>query len=221
MKKPLKTAAWSGIITIAISALVIITAVVELVNGVKLIPLWVSPLLSLVSLVFGFLFYNGLLVLAKKFDAKLLKVMVIIGIVMIVVSGIFGFISGIVQMTSTVTALDDGSGIVTDGSVAGTDAENLEIDTTITDEQATAVVALMIILALLVFLLLIASASTILLGVGLLKIKDKVKYARTAAILNIVAGATYIILVGFLISLVAYCYQIAMLFEASKKFEKR
>jgi len=63
-------------------------------------------------------------------------------------------------------------------------------------------------------------AYSVLFGISLLKIKDKVKHGKSVGILNIVAGATYIILVGFLVRIVAYICEILLLFDAAKRFEK-
>ncbi len=61
---------------------------------------------------------------------------------------------------------------------------------------------------------------SILFGIGLIRIGDKVEKAKTAGILEIVAGATMIILVGMVIKIVAYVYEEIMLFRVSGKFEK-
>ena len=57
-------------------------------------------------------------------------------------------------------------------------------------------------------------------GMGLLKVKDRVKYAKPSGILEIIAGATLIIFIGSLITFVAQIFELIMLFSLSKKTGK-
>ena len=58
-------------------------------------------------------------------------------------------------------------------------------------------------------------------GAALLKIKDKIKYAKSAGILNIITGSTFIIGVGYIVLIATNVMEILMLFEASRMFEDR
>ena len=60
----------------------------------------------------------------------------------------------------------------------------------------------------------------ILLGVSLLKSKDKIEMSKTTGILYIISGATMIIVVGSLLLWVTHIFAALMFFKASKKFEK-
>ena len=64
----------------------------------------------------------------------------------------------------------------------------------------------------------IMSILVILVGAGLVKIGDKARMAKTTGILNILAGATYLILIGFVIRIASFILQIIMLFKASHDF---
>jgi len=60
----------------------------------------------------------------------------------------------------------------------------------------------------------------ILLGIGLLGVSKKIKYAKIAGILSIIAGVTYWIFIGYIISFVVLVFEILIFFNTSKKFEK-
>ena len=62
---------------------------------------------------------------------------------------------------------------------------------------------------------------SVLLGIGLLRLKGKVKRSYFAGILNISAGATYFIFIGMFIQIAALIVEIKMFSELSKKFEKQ
>ena len=60
----------------------------------------------------------------------------------------------------------------------------------------------------------------ILLGVSLLKLKDKIEMSKTIGILYIISASTMIIFVGSLLLLVTQIFAAIMFLKASKKFEK-
>ena len=66
----------------------------------------------------------------------------------------------------------------------------------------------------------IVGMTQIFFGMGLLKVKDRVKYAKPSGILEIIAGATLIIFIGSLITFVAQIFELIMLFSLSKKTSK-
>jgi len=69
--------------------------------------------------------------------------------------------------------------------------------------------------------LIIYSVYTIVFGIALLKLKNKLEHAKATGILMIISGATYIIFIGFVIRFVAWIFQIMLLFEASKKMKHK
>lgn len=58
-------------------------------------------------------------------------------------------------------------------------------------------------------------------GVALLKIKDKIKYAKSSGILNIVTGATMFFFIGYFVFIATAIMELLLLFEASNRFEKK
>lgn len=65
----------------------------------------------------------------------------------------------------------------------------------------------------------IAGVGAILFGIGLLKLNKKIKYAKVAGILDIIAGFTMILFIGYTLSFIAVIFEMLMLFNASKRFE--
>lgn len=204
MKYPLKVAAWSGLISFVLSIVVLIYMFsVEQFGSTSAFGL----LISLSAGVLGILFLNGFLVLGKKFNGKLLVVMTWIGIAFAVLSMIFGIFGSFADVTPGVQAQQIGA-----STSGGTNFDG---------EFGELVGALLLVVIIIwAIFTLILGAYSILFGIGLLKLKDKVQYSRVAGILEIVAGATYIILIGFLVRMVATVFEIAMMFKASEKYEK-
>ena len=60
---------------------------------------------------------------------------------------------------------------------------------------------------------------SILFGLGVKNLGGAVDYSRPVGILNVIAGATYLILIGYFVKLVAFVFEIALLFKASGKSE--
>lgn len=195
MKKPFKVAAWSGLLSFVISILMVLYLFTykDAASGSI-----ISLSGSLAGGILGILFMYGFVVLGKKFGGKLLLVMAWIGIAFAIVSLIFGLVTNIVTMSQGVGAQTD-------------------IDPDLADLALPLLIAFLVIW---IGVTLIAGTFSVLFGIGLLKLRDKVQYARVSGILEIVAGATYIILIGFLVRLVATVFEIALLFKASEKFEK-
>jgi len=202
MEKPLKVAAWSGLLSFILSAVIFLFVLTSPTQTPNVIA---SLVLSVAGGVLGLLYLNGFLVLGKKFNGKLLVVMAWIGIGFTIASLIFGVVGNLIGTAEVVSAQGSDFSIGAGGE-AGFD------DTT----------AALFIIFIIVWLVIsvVAGTYSILFGIGLLKLKGKVQYAKTAAVLEIVAGATYIILVGILVKVVAYVFEIAMFFKASEKFEK-
>jgi hypothetical protein len=201
MKRPLKVAGWCRIFSIALSA---VLWIYMLTMGVSYG--WFVILAGLVEAVLSILYRYGFVVLGKKFDSPILLVMGWIGIVLGILAGIFGLVEGILARAGMATAQLTESAVAT----GATDVMTPEVISTI----------LLGFLVVWVVIAIFMGAYSILFGIGLLKIKDKVKYARVSGILEIIAGATYIILIGIVVELVAYIFEIVMMFKASKKYEK-
>jgi len=192
MKKPLTVAAWSAFWGIVLALISMLTGLGE---GGSFI-LGLNIVITIVGAVLGFLFLYGFVVLGKKFDVALLVVMAWIGIAITVGFSILVLILNASIIASAQEAAISASQDISEG-----------------------VSALILFLVLWVPISLFFGAYSILFGVGLLKLKDKVEYAKTAAILDIVGGATLVIFIGAAISLVSYFFKIAVMFKAARKYE--
>lgn len=189
MKKPLQSAAWAGIWSLF---LVLLTVLVGFIFPESAVGRGLIFVIGVVATVFSFVFWKGFIVLGKKFDSTLVQVMAWISIAIGIISLAVSTVMNIAMLARAQTG----------------------------DVPPEAVMALLVGLVLFwIVISVLAGAYSILLGVGILKMKDKLKNAKTAGILNIVAGATYIILVGVIVAIAAYVFQIKLLFEASEKFE--
>jgi len=146
-------------------------------------------------------------VLGRRFKTKLLTVMgwISVGIaILIFLIGLFFNVAGMFGVVSA-QGFDD--------------LENIE---DWSDEEKEEFVAYFLVIFVVLWIVasVVFGAYSILFGIALLRLKDKVPYAHASGILNIVAGATYIIFIGFIVSFAAYVLEIMMFFAASEKFEK-
>jgi len=211
MEKPLKIAAWSGVIGLVVS-LFLYLIIFSL--GDSPVRYSVSLVGGLIAGLLGIFFNYGFVVLGKRFKSTLLYVMGWIAIAFAILGLLFGVSANIVGLTGLAGAQGDFEGI--EGFEDFEGIEGFE------DTFATlALFAVGAFILIWVVMSVIFGAYSILFGIGLLKIKDKVPYAHVSGVLNIVAGATYIILIGWVIIFVAYIFEMVMFFKASKKYEGR
>jgi len=211
MKKPLKVAAWSGIAVIVMSIVALIGGLSFGLAGMgeSVMRYALNLPLSILSGLFAVFFSYGFVVLGRKFGGTLLQVMGWISIVLavlVLLFGIFGNVLGIVGFAGAQENLEVG---------------DIPFDLSEEELQNLGWLVLGIFLIIWIVVSIVFGAYSILFGVGLLKLKDKVPYALVSVVLNIVAGATYIILIGYLVGIAAYLLQIIMLFQASDTFERQ
>ena len=205
MNRPLKVAAASGIVALCIY--LIIAPIVVL--GIENSPIrWIISFLGIIlGGTFSILFLNGFLVLGNKFKSTLLSVMSWIGIGLLILYLAFGTVMTFSLFIKNASAIEA-------ANIPFVDIDNL-------DYLFGEAVRAFVIFTIIVYVVSMAVIGTysILFGVGLLILKRKVKYAPAAGILNIVAGATYIIMIGFVVAIAARIVELVMLFKASEKFE--
>ncbi|MEK6872253.1 MAG: hypothetical protein AABX16_05095 [Nanoarchaeota archaeon] len=206
-RRSLKVAAWSGILVFVISLVLGILNQFLLFAQVN----WgivqsVSLLSSALLYTFSILFMYGFVVLGRKYNASLLTVMSWILIAMSIFMFVFILISSFLQIIPTVDAQESFNGA---------------LDAWLHQQYEVSLAeVLAFILILHVFVSVVFGIYYVLFGIGLLKIQKQVEHARTAGILNIVAGATLIIIIGWLVAFVAYIIEIILLFKASQKLER-
>src|SRR3989344_4332662 len=93
MRKPLKVAGWSGVISVVIyilSWIMIFSLKGNLAN-------YFSLIFGVAGGIFGILFLHGFIVLSKKFNSQLLLVMSWIGIVLAILTLIIGFVFSLIS----------------------------------------------------------------------------------------------------------------------------
>ena len=210
MKCPIKVAAWSGVIAIILSIVLSLLGQIFVILGLSYrFSIFIYLVSGVVSAILWILFIHGFVILGKKYESNFLRIISWIGIATIIL--------GIIVMVPFQSEILSFSERYIDFSLD--DFSNLSVQ-----ESAQFRSDMLVILKfLLIFYLLtsiVVGALSILGGIALFKIRKKVKYAKTAGILKIVAGATYIIFIGFIIRIVAYIFEIKMMFEASKKLER-
>ena len=164
-------------------------------------------LLILVS-IFSIIFSIGFVSLGKKHDQSLLRIGGGIFVILSVILLLFNIL-----MVVTPDAL---------GNLLVGDDLNLEtLSEDVIAESITEIMAGLIVLVIIVgVFLIIAIIAGIVLGIGLLKLKKQLKFAKAAGILNIIAWATTPIIMGFLILLVAWIFNILVLFKSNKPKEQ-
>ncbi len=210
MKKTLITSFWSGIIVLFVyliySPILIFLPYSELKWSFTFIGLMIGGISSI-------LFLNGFRILGKKYKSNLLVVMSYIGIIFFILYLIFGLIMGFTSLVKNVSAQEN---FTTKIVISSLDVENLEEFLTIGLKKFTIIIVIIYILIMLIF-----GLWSLLFGIGLLKLKDKLEYAKTAGVLNIIAGLTYFIMIGFAVAIAAHIFELVILYNASKKFEKQ
>src|SRR3989338_7208312 len=100
MKKPLKVAAISGLISFLLSVIIIFyrVSIRQQTNNAFL------AIVGLVGIVLGIFFLYGFIILSKKFNNKLLMVMSWIGIAFGIIFAILGFVGNLISPIQNVTA---------------------------------------------------------------------------------------------------------------------
>ncbi|MEM3405487.1 MAG: hypothetical protein QW117_00725 [Candidatus Pacearchaeota archaeon] len=148
---------------------------------------------------FGILFYYiAFLEIGKRYKNNLLKVVSWIFIVSYIIIIFLMFISLITSSISLASAQN-----------------NINID-----NEPYLIMLSFIILILLFIVFVIASILSILFGVGIKNLKE-VKYSKITGILYIIGGATMIFIIGFILNTIAFFFSIALLFNESKKRNKK
>jgi len=161
----------------------------------------VSFIFIIMAMISSIFFFYGFVVLGKKYDKRLIKIVSWIFIILIVLFMLF-------QIINLISPGLFGDLFAKPSVVEiGTASEALDVLTG----------TLLIVLILFLFVLLITIILGILFGVGLIKLKDNVEYAKTTGILLIIGYSTLIIGIGVLVLIVAYIFEILLLFKASRK----
>lgn len=219
--KLLKIAGYSGLLLIILIFLNgLISSIMSLAGlGFFNVP-FLAIIYCLILLILQIAFINGFIVLGRKTNSKFLIIMGWIGIALI----IFLSLTGIYFMSSLKLPSEDvivkNINILANLTESNQElpyemiASNLDVDV-----MGVLLSLFIYFVFMYLFMSIVFGIYTILKGIALLKIKDKVPHAKTAGILDIISGATYFIFVGYVVQIAAYIVQIMMFFKASAKFE--
>lgn len=163
----------------------------------------VSIIFSLLISIFLILFFYGFVVLGKKYGKKLIAVISWIFIIFIVLFIVLEILLLIFQEAIMNFLF---------GSLNISSAELFGIEALISTPPSIAVslIIAFILIGLVVIIL------NILFGVGLVKLRE-VKFSKIAGILHIIGACSLIIGIGFLVLLIAFVFEIILLFRESKQ----
>ena len=218
-KNPLRAAGIAGIILFIFVFFysMIIGAVEQISPGTLPLNIF-QPIYSLITLFLTIVFYYGFIYLGKKYDSKLLVSMSWILIILGVLVSVFFMLNPVEDyFIERGLALND-----TLAEYGVTEDFNGEMpeEAKLALQEFLMEVVLIALLAFAIFSI-VLGVFTILFGVGLLKIKKKVKLAKASGILEIIAGATYILFIGYLIAIAAGVVEIIMFFKAANVLDKK
>jgi len=218
-KRPLYFAAWSGVAVAIIGAgSFIINIIINSLDSTRNMLLGFQIAQSLAMGVLFVFFYFGFIQLGKKHNIKIL----VWGAWANIIFSILWLFVGILVLMNVIITIP---GVVEEyGLHLMTPEEQESFLDSLPPDEAERVrnelteFAIRALIVLISFIIIMAAIS-ITFGVALLKMKDKHDMAKATGIVEIIAGATLIILIGFIIKIVAYVMEILMLFNASKKLE--
>ena len=225
----LKFAAYSPIILILTNLLIYfpLNIALDFINIGSLSIIFTS-LFSLVFLFLYILFLQGFMIIGGRYNSKLLKLIVAVGMILCIITSVASLsLSIYVELTpkENLVKLALGDEINYEDFIEYSKNKQNPDNSIPQDikekiEGRILKLVLYILLFCLVYLI-IYSVYTIVFGIALLKLKNKLEHAKATGILMIISGATYIIFIGFVIRFVAWIFQIMLLFEASKKMKHK
>lgn len=221
--KWMKISAWAAVaLVLFVVIFSIITQILTIVSSPQISFIVVNILQSLFVLVFSSLFIFGFYKIGKQYNSKILKIISLLFIVVYIISFIVQY-SYFQQVSaeigeiyvSKVTSL-----------VAGLPANPTEEQTNqalgslfqVLMQDENFVEGARIIFGLFIGYCLILGILGILMGVALIKLRDKIVLAKRTGILLIIGVLTSVIIIGLFVLLAAFIMQVMILFkEASKK----
>lgn len=168
------------------------------------------------------IFIYGFYVLGNKYDNKLLKVLSVLGIIGVSVFYLssFGFgdsiTSKFTELNQTLAEYNQTlASISANSNLSSSQLDNLTAE--VSSKIFEALVPFFLVFAILFVVFVIYS---VIYGVALIRLNEKVKYAKIAGILEIVGACTLIIGIGFFILVAAFVFEIMILFDQAKKFKE-
>ena len=199
VSKPIRLAAYSYLVFLAASFLL------GIFSGI--LPYVVSSVFYVVGILLIFFIYKGFVIIGKKLKSNFLVIIswigILIGILYFLYIALGGFLIDIPQISEQ-------------------DIESFQTQDPSGEVDSDHPVYKLLIFGLVSYLVtsIVLGTLSILFGVALFKLRKKISYAGATGILNIVAGATLVIFIGYLIMIPAAIMEVILLFEASRRFEK-
>ncbi|MAH06689.1 hypothetical protein CMI38_00380 [Candidatus Pacearchaeota archaeon] len=214
MGKPLRSAGIAGIVLLFYFYVYLVIQKVISLMGLEIISTISFIIFIIIGIASSILFLYGFALLGRMFNSKLLQIISWIAIILSIITTLFFLVGGNLIGQN-----------ITDkyGDLASLDLENSENNNEkLANELQEDIAKIMgyIFISFIVYSL-IHGLISIFLGIGMLKLKGKVEHAKIIGILNIIAGLTYLIFIGFLIKSVSSIFEIIMFFKTSKKYESR
>lgn len=208
-----KIAAYSAIALVIFSFLGVIISKL-FASSLMFVSYW-SIIQNIVVTLLTVIFTYGFYVLGKKYDQTSLKVISIILIVFTVISALVSlFILSPISVNLQNSVLEKVVALNLDPTNVTEEQSALLLQSLFSDQQFLG--SLAIVLGLFLSYVIVFAILSIIFGISLIKLKEKVKYAKVAGILEIIGGATLIIIVGVLPLIVSFVYQIIILFKENK-----
>jgi|SRR3989344_3432449 len=212
MKKPFTTAAWSGVLIIAVILLQVVLSEALEVNSISpVMTILISLVLDVVLFSSILLFIYGFVALSKRYNNRLLELTAWIGFVVVLFTALLVLLGHIKLFFNPTLLLSPGNSTVAP-----------IIDTQTAQLISSLVAVMLVILVFFVLFALLFLTYLILFGIGLLKVGKDVKLAKLSGILTIVGAATIIVFgLGFFILFFAFIVEIVMFYKLSKKYESK
>lgn len=164
------------------------------------------------------LVFNAFFALGKNYDSGILRVLSVAAVVFLIFSSIFILISPVVFedqiLVMNQTAFNYNQTISTGNY---TDLELSEINSQFVGKILDILMPFLVVLIILGVLFFVY---VILFGISLIKLGDRIEYAKVAGILNIVGVCTLLLIVGVFVLIVASILEVLMLFNQAKKFKE-
>lgn len=202
MVNTLKVSAWCGILAI------IASFIPSFIFSGDLSQFGIFMVFGFVSLILWSIFAYGFFVIGKRYKSNFLKVITIIGIVLLVV----GFFVAMPLDSELFSSLEKYQDLESFDELSPEEMQEFREDV---------LKILSLFLVMYIFGAIFLGAVTLLSGVALFRLRKKVKHAKTAGILKIIAGATYIIFIGFIFRMIAFVFELIIMFQESEKKVKR
>jgi len=200
--------------------IIIFSIIIVLISGIlstfSVAPLGFTIFENIVIIVLEILFVLGFYSLGKKYNSLFLRVISILIIIFLIIS----FLGMILLVSPTLTNMMNS--ITTTASSMNINPQNITVEQQQAFMQALfsnseLIASIGVMIALFLVYIIVTAILSILAGIALIRIGKNVKYAKTAGILEIIGGITAIILIGFIVLLVAFVYELIILNRESKR----